>query len=227
MCIGFQCSLRLRLRQRQPGEDAPGPAISIHHGLLDQHVLSNPRQQHRPYQVVQGAKGKDSNRYHAVQVVWELVVDALACGRWDVRRNHEVDVGEEKEDGDGEGRADPRGPVGETRGTGEIDPDETGGYERVDDGERVGDEAMAVSLVAQARYATRDILDQEVIGITWRRRQHNDNRHNVMLEQTGGRRVERAVAGQNLGEGQNTFTAQRLDNYLLPSLASINNTLEG
>lgn len=59
----------------------------------------------------------------------------------------------------------------------------------------------------------RDILDQEVIGITWRRRQHNDNRHNIVLEQTSSRRVERAVAGKKLGEGQNTFTTQFLDDY--------------
>lgn len=83
-----------------------------------------------------------------MQVVWELVVDALACGWRDVRRDHEVDVGEEEEDGDGEGCADSGGPVGETRGFGEIDPNETGGYEHVDDGEGVGDEAVVVSLVS-------------------------------------------------------------------------------
>lgn len=69
-----------------------------------------------------------------MQVVWQLLVDALA-GRWgNVWCDGEVDVGEEEEDGHGESGVDRRCPVGEfTAGFGEVDVDETAGDEDVDD----------------------------------------------------------------------------------------------
>lgn len=77
-----------------------------------------------------------------MQIVWELVVHALARGWRHVRRNHQVQVGEEEENGDGEGGADSGGPVGEARFVGEVDPDEAGGYEDVDDRKGIGNEAF-------------------------------------------------------------------------------------
>ena len=119
-----------------------GPAISVHYGLLDQHIPTKARHQHRPHHIVQRAEPKDPDRDHAVQIVRELVVHALARGRWHVRRNHQVQVGEKEKDGDGEGGADPGGPVGEARFMGEVDPDEAGGYEDVDDRKGIGNEAF-------------------------------------------------------------------------------------
>ena len=77
-----------------------------------------------------------------MQIVRELVVHALARGWRHVRRNHQVQVGEEEENGDGEGGADSGGPVGEARFVGEVDPDEAGEYEDVDDREGVGNETF-------------------------------------------------------------------------------------
>lgn len=56
------------------------------------------------------------------------------------------------------------------------------------------------------------LLDQEVISITWRRCQHDDNGYDPVLEQTGSRRVERPIASPDLGKGQHAFTTQLLNN---------------
>lgn len=77
-----------------------------------------------------------------MQIVRELVVHALACGRRHVWRNHQVQVGKKEKDGDGEGGADSGRPVREACFMGEVDPDEAGGYEDVDDRERVGNETI-------------------------------------------------------------------------------------
>lgn len=77
-----------------------------------------------------------------MQVVGELVVDTLTGGGGHVGCDDEVALGEKEEDGDGESGADAGVPVGEARFAGEVDPDEAGGDEDVDDGEGVGDEAV-------------------------------------------------------------------------------------
>lgn len=149
-----------------------------------------------------------------MQIVRELVVHALARGRRHVRRNHQVQVGKEEKDGDGEGGADSGRPVGEARFMGKVDPDETGGYEDVDDREGVGNEAFDEfsCCVVSGRWMRGGLLDQEIISITWWRCQHDDNRYDPVLKQTGSRRVEWPIASPDLGKGQNTFTTQLLDN---------------
>lgn len=192
---------RTRLRQWQPRENTSGPAISIHHGFLDQHVFSELGHQHRPHQIIQRTECKDSDRDHAVQVVGEFVVDALAGRGGHVGCHDEVALGEEEENGDGEGGADAGVPVGETRFAGEVDPDEAGRDEDVDDGEGVGDETVIVSLIFRSHSEWKNSLDQEVVRITWRRRQQDNNRHNPVLEETRSRRVERPVTSPDLRKG--------------------------
>lgn len=150
-----------------------------------------------------------------MQIVGEFVVDALAGRGGHVGCHDEVALGEEEEDGDGKGGADAGVPVGEARFAGEVDPDEAGGDEDVDDGEGVGDEAVTVSLIFGWHSEWKNSLDQEVVRITWRRRQQDNNRHNPVLEETGSRRVERPVTSPDLRKGQDTLTTQFLDNPTL------------
>lgn len=58
------------------------------------------------------------------------------------------------------------------------------------------------------------ILDEEVVCITGRRCEHNYNGNKIVLKQTSRWRVERPVAGPDLGKGQDTFTAEFLNNYI-------------
>lgn len=58
-------------------------------------------------------------------------------------------------------------------------------------------------------------LEEEVVCITWRRRQHDNDRHQPMLKQAGRRGIQRPVAGEEFGEGKHAFTAQLLHNSSL------------
>ena len=75
---------------------------------------------------------------------------------------------------------------------------EAEGDEGVDDGERVGDD-----------------VEDEVVSITWRRGQHDDDGDEPVLEETGERGVERPVAGEEAGVRQDTFAAELLDDSAL------------
>lgn len=55
-----------------------------------------------------------------------------------------------------------------------------------------------------------DSLDEEIISITRRWREHNNHRHDIVLEQTGRRRMEGPIAGPDLGERKYTLTAKLL-----------------
>ena len=107
--------------------------------------------------------------------VWQVSVDRGTWSWWDEGSDGEEQVGEEEEDGDGEGGADSGGPVGEARFVGEVDPDEAGRHEDVDDREGVGNETFDGLAVVSERWMRGSLLDQEVISITWRGCQHDDN----------------------------------------------------
>lgn len=55
-----------------------------------------------------------------------------------------------------------------------------------------------------------DSLQDEVIGITGRRSQHDDDRYSPVLKETGKRCIERPIAGPEPGEGQDTFATKFL-----------------
>lgn len=59
------------------------------------------------------------------------------------------------------------------------------------------------------------LLEEKVICIARRRSQQDDHRHNVVFKQTSRGRFERFVASPHLGKGQDTLTAQFLDNCIL------------
>ena len=74
-----------------------------------------------------------------MQPVGNILVDALSLFWGNKGRDDEVDVGEAKDDGDGESRFDGRPEVGEFALV-EVNIDETGGDEKVNDGEGIGDD---------------------------------------------------------------------------------------
>lgn len=150
----------LRLVYRHPCKDAPGPAISVDHGLLDEQITPEPRHENGPDEVVHGTGREDCNGHDAVQVVGQFVVNVLVGRGWHVRRNHEVHVGQEEENGDWEGCADAGGPVGVACRLGQVDPDQTGRDENVDDGKGVGNEAVYLLVPSvQNRSCCKDIAE--------------------------------------------------------------------
>lgn len=194
---------RLGLLNRHLGEDTSGPAISIHHRLLDQDVATKARHQHRPHQIIDSTEGEDAQRHHTVQVVRQAVVDTLSSTGGHVGCHHQVHVGQAEEDGDGKSCPNTGGPVGEVLLLGQVDVDETAGHEDVDDGQRV-----------------RDEVHEEVVGIAGRRGQHDDHGDDPVLEEASGGRVERPVAGPDLRQRENSFATEGLDDcYVL--LASL------
>lgn len=58
------------------------------------------------------------------------------------------------------------------------------------------------------------ILEEEVVCVTGRGGEHDNDRDNIMLKQASGWRVERPVASPDLGKGQDTFTAELLNNCI-------------
>ena len=205
----------LGLVERHPREDTSGPAIGVNHSFLDEDVATEARHQHRPHQVVHGAERKDTKRDDAVQVVGQLVVDTLASAGWDIGSHHQVDVGQTEEDGDGQRRPDAGSPVREVLRLGHVDVDESTGHEDVDDGQWVGDEAVSRPVSWDPPGSDGgmvNLLDQEVVGISRGRSQHDDDGHDPVLEEASSGRVERPVAGPDLREGEDAFTTQSLDN---------------
>jgi hypothetical protein len=80
-----------------------------------------------------------------VNPVRKVLVDVLAIFRRNERRNDEVNVAEKEEDDDRVGGLDGRVPV--PGGSVAVEVDKGSGDENVDDGKRVGNEAMAKLLV--------------------------------------------------------------------------------
>jgi hypothetical protein len=90
----------------------------------------------------------------------------------------------------------------------------TSGYEEVDDRKWVRNQTINVvscGLTYVHMPKSEIILEKEVVCITWRGSKHNNGRHDIVLKQARGRRVEGPVASPDLGEGQHAFTAELLD----------------
>lgn len=56
------------------------------------------------------------------------------------------------------------------------------------------------------------ILDEEVVCVTGRRGEQDNDGDEIVLKQASSRRVERPVASPDLGKGQDTFTSELLNN---------------
>lgn len=181
-------SLKSRLHactgsNRPLDEMAPLPAVDlIVAGLPDQLIASDLGQDDRPDQPVNAAASDDAPADDAVEVVRQRLVHRDTVRRGYERRDDEVDVAGEEEDGDGQGGAEGRVPV--VMLAVRVEPDEAEGDEGVDDGERIGDD-----------------VEDEVVGVAGRRSQHDDDGHEPVLEETGERSVEGPVAGEEAGEG--------------------------
>lgn len=63
--------------------------------------MPDPRQQNGPDDPVDTASDDDGDAHEAVEVVGQSLVDTVAVGGRDERRDGEVNVGEQEEDGDG------------------------------------------------------------------------------------------------------------------------------
>lgn len=120
-------------------EDAPRPAIVVDEDLLAQLVAAELGQQLGPEQPVNTAGDDDGGADDAVQVVGQVIVDVLVGRlRRDVRRDDEVDVGQQEEDGDGQRGLDRRVPV--VLVAVQVEVHEAARDEDVDDSQRVGDD---------------------------------------------------------------------------------------
>ena len=140
-------------------------------------VPAQPREEPRPHEPVDAAREDDARADDAVKVVRQVFVDVLVGGVWrDVRRDGEVDVAEQEEDGHGERRLDRRVPV--VLVAVEVEVDEAPGYEDVHDGEWVGDDVedcgYKSAVVGDFAEGTESGLT-EVICVAGRRREHDDD----------------------------------------------------
>jgi hypothetical protein len=122
-----------------------------------------------------------------MQVVRERLIHADAIRRRYERRDHEVDVASEEENRHGEGCAEGRVPVVLRAVC--VEPDQAEGDEGVYYCEGVGDYALGTGVLA-FRFLSflftlddrGDLLEDEVVGISRRRREHNDHGHEPVLE---------------------------------------------
>jgi len=190
----------------QPSRTGPGssqplphklsatPAMRIDRRLPDELVAPDPRQHHGPHEPVDGAGEQDRDADHAVQVVRDVLVDALSgVGRHE-RRHDEVHVAEQEEHDDGQRGAErrrPRRPVRRARV--QVQVQQRARDEDVDDRQRV-----------------RDDVEDEVVRVAGRRGEHDDDGHEPVLEEAGERRVEGLVAGPEAREGQDALAPDLL-----------------
>jgi hypothetical protein len=132
-----------------PPKDISTPPILALETLPDQLVSTNPWQDLRPDNPVDGAGNEERNSHNTVKPVGQTLVDRSVLLGGDKRSDDEVEVCEEEEGCNGEGGFERWGPflrntVGAVRL--EVEVNEASSDEGVDDGKRVGDEAGIVSL---------------------------------------------------------------------------------
>lgn len=68
-----------------------------------------------------------------MEVVWQFLVYVLASTGWDIRRNHQIHIGQEEENRDWESGADSRVPIRKL-GFVEVDVNQPGSNKCIDDG---------------------------------------------------------------------------------------------
>lgn len=111
-----------------------GPAINIHHDVLDQHVPSKVRKHDSPNHPVQPANGKDTNGHHTMEIVRQAMIFAFARIWRYVRRNNQVDVRQEEKDRNGKRGPNSWCPIWEIPLPCQVDVDKATRYEDIDDG---------------------------------------------------------------------------------------------
>lgn len=90
--------------QRLPGKDSPLPTVNfVSYSLLHKLIPSNLGQDDRPDKPVDSASTKDSESYHAVDVIRQVLVGVLALLGRHKGGDDEIDVAEKEEDDDGKG----------------------------------------------------------------------------------------------------------------------------
>lgn len=72
---------------------------------------------------------------------------------------------------------------------------------------------MASQHSLQIIHVDYNLLEQEIIRISWGWSNHDDYRHQPVLKKTSPRGVERSVTREEAGEWQDTFPSKRLDNF--------------
>ena len=127
-----------RSPKRLPNKHSPVPSIYIiDNSLPHQLIFPDLGQQLRPDEPVDPTGEDYAKPDHAVDPVWQGLVDVLALLGRHEGGDDEVDVAEHEEYDDGQGRAEGRVPVPLVPL--DVEPDQAGCDEGVDDGQGVGD----------------------------------------------------------------------------------------
>lgn len=136
--MGHTAFFRDQSPKRLPDKDSPVPTIDIvDNSLPYQLVFPDLGQQLRPDEPVYPASEDDSEPDHAVDPVGQGLVDVLTLLGRHEWGDDEVDVAEHEKDDDGQGGAEGRVPVPLVPL--DVEPDQAGCDEGIDDCERVGD----------------------------------------------------------------------------------------
>lgn len=160
-----------------------------------------------------------------MQVIGQTLIDVLARGRRHKGRDDEVDVRQKEEDYHGDGGAErwcPRRWLAVGGEGVEVEVQEAGCYEDVDDGERVRDYAGDEVLVSGGRREEMhgwsvdgglqgmNVLQDEIIGVARRRRKHDDDRDEPMFEESHERRIERLITSPEPRPGNDALPTDLL-----------------
>lgn len=174
------------------------PTINlINMSLTNKFITTNLGKNDCPDEPIEGTSNQDGDTDNAVDVVRHALVLVLAgivgSDEW---CDDQIHVAEKEEDGDGEGRLDWGVPV--VLGAVKVEMDEATSDEGVDDCKRI-----------------RDEVEDEVVGISRRRSENDNDANDPVLKETSERSVERSIASPETGEGQNTLAAEFLDETTL------------
>ncbi|KAI6776592.1 hypothetical protein HG530_000537 [Fusarium avenaceum] len=152
--------------------------------LANKLVATNLGKDYSPDEPVEGTSHQNTDTNNTVDVVWHALVLVLAgIIRSDERSNHQIHVAEHEKDSDRETGLDRRVPV--VLGAVKVQVDKATSNKGVDNGKRV-----------------RDEVEDEVVSITGRRSQDDNDTDNPVLKETGERGVEGSVAGPQTRERQ-------------------------
>jgi hypothetical protein len=197
----------------------PRPAVVPNNDLRVERVATEPGYNLRPEQPIHNPGHKDTDAHDAVKVVRKAFVDVLIPGWRHERSDGEIYIAEEEEDSDRKGGADWWVPV--VLFSVQVEVYESAAHKDVDYRERIRDGTIARLVGASQQEDEENSLEDEIICITGRRREHNDNRDEPMLEQAGQRRIERLVAGPKPRERKDSLATKLLHHFLDVSSRSI------
>lgn len=172
------------------------PPILLHDRFPHQLVVAPFREEHGPEEPVHGTEQEESRADNAMQPIRQRLVYIVSVCWRDERRDNQIRIGQRKHHHHRKRRANRRRPV--ILRLIEVNMDEPESDEEVDDRERVGD----------------DVQD-EVVGVAGRGREHDDDRDDPVLKETGEGSVEGFAGGEEAGEGEDAFAAEFLDDAAL------------